>query len=198
MHIEETPIVADKKTIVELRALANDTSKPRISMRASIILASLKGASCEKVAQKLDTDVESVILWRQRYAQYGISGLRDMAKYKDRKILGEDPLKQPVLELLAQDPPPGKLYWSTNSLAEALQVSPREVQRCLQREHIKMLEQRILMRQRKWERRFGKGEAASAIPKPQGAPAPETPPEAAPETPPAAAPEQSETPPAEA
>ena len=170
MHVNiEPPIVADEKTIAELSALAEDTSKPRISLRASIILASLKGASSEAVAEQLNTDVESVILWRHRYRQYGVYGLREMAKSKEGKAMGEDPLKQPVLELLAQDPPPGKLYWSTKTLAEALQVSPREVQRCLQKEHIKMLEQRILLRQRKWERRFGKG-AASAGPKPQAEP----------------------------
>ena len=170
MHIEETPIVADNRTIDELRMLAYDTNKPRISMRASIVLACLNGASCKAVAEALDIDEESVILWRQRFQQYGISGLRDTAKYKDRKIIGEDPLKQPVLELLAQDPPPGQLYWSTRNLAEALQVSPREIQRCLHREHIKLLEQRIALRQRKWARRFGNGETVPAASKPQEMP----------------------------
>ena len=48
--------------------------------RARIVLACLQGKEIQQVAREIGTSIPTVSKWRRRFAQNGMSGLRDRAR----------------------------------------------------------------------------------------------------------------------
>jgi transposase len=128
----------------ELERLAGSRteSKPLIE-RAQIILGCLTGKRVQEVAHMCHTRPNTVIKWRQRFAQYGLPGLRDAPRPGARPVYGAD-FRNRVLALLETPPPPGQACWDGPAVATALQGSVHAVWRVLRQEGI------CLQRQRSW------------------------------------------------
>jgi transposase len=87
--------------------------------RARIVLLAADGVSTRGIAKEVGVQPRIVSLWRHRYADHGLDGL------KDRPRPGKEPLYTPtpdkrILELLHRPLPPGFGRWTGPLLAKAL------------------------------------------------------------------------------
>ena len=87
--------------------------------RAWIVLLAADGVSTRAIAKEVGVQPRIVSLWRRRYADHGLDGL------KDKPRPGKKPLYTPatdkrILELLDKPPPAGFGRWSGPLLAKAL------------------------------------------------------------------------------
>jgi transposase len=111
--------------------------------RAQIILGCLAGKRVKEVAGACHTRPNTVIKWRQRFAQRGLAGLRDAPRSGAKPVYGED-FRNRVLALLEQPPPWGQASWDGPAVAATLQGSVHAVWRVLRQQGI------CLQRQRSW------------------------------------------------
>jgi transposase len=111
--------------------------------RARIVLACLQGKEIQQVAREIGTSIPTVSKWRRRFAQDGVSGLRDRAR-SGKPATYDSTFRDRVLALLEQAPPAGLAHWDGRAVAEALGASVHAVWRLLRREGI------YLQRLRTW------------------------------------------------
>ncbi len=131
----------DRRELARL-AGSRTESRPRVE-RARIILGCLAGQRVKEVARACHTRPNTVIKWRQRFAQQGLAGLRDAPRPGAQRVYGED-FRKRVLALLEQPPPPGQASWDGPAVAATLQGSVHAVWRVLRQQGI------CLQRQRSW------------------------------------------------
>jgi transposase len=103
----------------------------------------LAGQPVKEVAHHCRTRPNTVIKWRQRFAQRGVAGLCDAPRPGAKRVYGED-FRNRVLALLEQPPPAGQACWDGPAAAAALRTSVHAVWRVLRRAGI------CLQRQRSW------------------------------------------------
>ena len=128
----------------ELARLAGSRTESRLLVeRAQIILGCLAGKRVKEVARACHSRPNTVIKWRQRFAQQGLAGLRDAPRPGAKRVYGED-FRKRVLALLEQPPPPGQACWDGPAVAATLQGSVHAVWRVLRQQGI------CLQRQRSW------------------------------------------------
>jgi len=128
----------------ELERLAGSrTESKQMVERAQIILGCLAGDRVSAVASACRTRPNTVIKWRQRFVQGGLSGLRDAARPGAKPVYGIA-FRNRVLALLEQPPPEGQVCWDGPAVAAALNGSVHAVWRVLRNEGI------CLQRQRSW------------------------------------------------
>jgi len=102
-------------------------------LRARIMLACLEGKEMQQVARERKVSVPSVSKWRQRFARWGVRGLRDRARP------GKPVSSMMLLSATApweQTPPPGRSHGDGPAVAEKLGASVPAVWRVLRREGI--------------------------------------------------------------
>jgi transposase len=128
----------------ELERLAGSrTESKQMIERAQIILGCLAGKRVQEVARSCHTRPNTVIKWRQRFAQQGVAGLLDAPRPGAKPLYGAD-FRNRVLALLEQPPPAGQACWDGPAVAAALKGSVHAVWRVLRHEGI------CLQRQRSW------------------------------------------------
>ena len=128
----------------ELARLAGSRTESRpLVERAQMILGCLAGKRVNDVARACHTRPNTVIKWRQRFAQQGLAGLRDAPRPGAQRVYGED-FRKRVLALLEQPPPPGQASWDGPAVAATLHGSVHAVWRVLRQQGI------CLQRQRSW------------------------------------------------
>ena len=128
----------------ELARLAGSRTESRQMVeRAQIILGCLAGKRVKEVARACHTRPNTVIKWRQRFAQKGLAGLRDAPRPGAKPVYGED-FRNRVLAWLEQPPPPGQASWDGPAVAATLKGSVHAVWRVLRQQGI------CLQRQRSW------------------------------------------------
>jgi transposase len=99
------------------------------SRRARIVLALAKGASLRKLSAKEQCSVNTVRLWRDRFAAERLSGL--FSRHRGRQSgAGSAKLQARIMEwTLHRKPANGATQWSTRQLAHALRTSQSRVAR---------------------------------------------------------------------
>ncbi len=128
----------------ELERLAGSrTEAKHLIDRAQIILGCLAGQRVKAIADACHTRPNTVIKWRQRFAERGLAGLRDAPRPGAKPVYGAD-FRNRVLALLEQAPPAGQANWDGPAVAAALHGSVHAVWRVLRHEGI------CLQRQRSW------------------------------------------------
>src|ERR1039458_6324203 len=125
------------------RLAASRTEAKQLVERARIVLGCLAGKRVQAVARECDTRPNTVIKWRQRFAQTGLAGLADAPRPGAQPVYGVD-FRNRVLALLEQPPPAGQAAWDGPAVAARLNGSVHAVWRVLRREGI------CLQRQRSW------------------------------------------------
>ena len=125
------------------RLAASRTEAKQLVERARIVLGSLAGQRVQAVAEACATRPNTVIKWRQRFAQHGLAGLEDAPRPGAQPIYGVD-FRNRVLALLEQPPPTGQAVWDGPAVAAKLNGSVHAVWRVLRQEGI------CLQRQRSW------------------------------------------------
>jgi transposase len=90
-------------------------------LRARIVLAASGGESNTAIAARLETTRQTVVTWRARYIEHGLSGLADRRRSGRPRVV--DPLEVVVRTM---EGPPTKLgvtHWSSRLLATELGIS---------------------------------------------------------------------------
>jgi transposase len=138
------PITCNPDDRRELEQLAGSrTESKQMVERAQIVLGCLAGQRVKEVARACRTRPNTVIKWRQRFAQQGLAGLHDAPRPGAKPVYGEE-FRNRVLSLLEQPPPAGQACWDGPAVATALNGSVHAVWRILRYEGI------CLQRQRSW------------------------------------------------
>jgi transposase len=119
------------------------SEEARLVERAKIILLCLEGKQNDEVAREMEIRPNTVGIWRKRFSEQGIEGLRDLKRSGKPPTYGAD-LRKRILSQLDQPPPKGMARWDGGLLAQALGVSDDIVWRILRKEGIQ------LSRRRSW------------------------------------------------
>ncbi|MEO5353285.1 MAG: helix-turn-helix domain-containing protein [Magnetococcus sp. XQGC-1] len=135
-------IVCDASALRQLNLLARSRkSELRVVERARMVLACLDEQPIHEIALLLKTTVNTVVVWRDRFARFGVYGLTDLPR-SGRPPHYATAFRESVLHLLETPPPLGHSHWSGVSIAKALQVSEDAVSRLLRKEGIRLSRQR--------------------------------------------------------
>src|SRR6266568_3429668 len=87
--------------------------------RARIVLLAADGRSTRSIAKEVGVQPRIVSLWRHRYADHGLEGLKDKPRPGKQPIYTKATDKR-ILKLLDKPPPQGFARWTGPLLAEAL------------------------------------------------------------------------------
>src|SRR5436309_10952024 len=120
-------IVSESERKVLERILRRRGSAQQMVLRARIVLRCATGCSDLAVAQQLQVNRHTVRLWRKRFCEQGLAGLRD-APGRGRKAVLDSKVKDAILTGAVR-PPTDRVRWSCRSMAKAQKVSPSTVQR---------------------------------------------------------------------
>lgn len=133
---------ADVRAELERRA-ASRTEAARTVERARMVLGCLDGRRVQEVAANCRTRANTIIKWRDRFVDRGLSGLEDEPRPGAKKVYGDD-FRLRVLATLERPPPVGQAVWDGPAVAKAVDGSVHAVWRVLRKEGI------CLQRQRSW------------------------------------------------
>ncbi len=104
-------------------------TQQKIVLRARIVLLAGQGMPNNAISQQVSASRPTVLLWRGRFAQFGVPGLMRDAKRPGRKrALSAEKVKA-VVEATLQTTPPDATHWSLRSMAKAQGLSRMAVQR---------------------------------------------------------------------
>ena len=131
----------DKASLVAITK--SRIGEARAVERAKIILACLDGKEIQQVARELKVSIPTVAKWRNRFALWGLRGLRDLER-PGKPVTYDAAFRNRVLALLEEPPPPGMSHWDGPAVAEKPGAGVHAVWRVLRREGI------YLQRRRSW------------------------------------------------
>src|SRR3954464_13083951 len=104
----------------ELRRRARSKGAPaRVVEGARIVLLAGEGVPGKQIAARVGCAEPTVVTWRRRYAEAGLTGLEDLPRSGSPSPLPEG-LRDRVLELTQPPTSYGATHWSSRLLAAAL------------------------------------------------------------------------------
>jgi len=128
MKTSQYVVVLTEEDRRKLEALARSrTAQYRTTLRCRIVLAASEGTSNQAIAQALQLNRHTVEIWRQRYVEQGIRGLKEAARPGRPSRLSPDKVQAVVSQVV--QPPPGRRRWSCRSMARQSGVSKSQVHR---------------------------------------------------------------------
>ena len=129
----------EKNALIQLSRSRSEEA--RLVERAKIVLLCLDGMRNDDVARELLVRPNTVGVWRKRFSEKGIAGLRDQPRSGKPVVYGPE-LKGRILSQLEQPPPEGLARWDGGTLAQVLDVSDDIVWRILRKEGIQLARRR--------------------------------------------------------
>lgn len=120
-----------------LEYLAESGRTPqKVALRARIVLLAGDGVPNHAIARQLGTSRPTVILWRERFGQYGVQGIqRDAPRPGRRRAISPQKVKE-VVEATLRTTPPAATHWSVRSMAKARGLSRTMVHRIWQQHRL--------------------------------------------------------------
>jgi transposase len=117
------PVPAEQ--LAELRTWLGSSSIPAgLAQRARIITLAAEGVANTEIAKLAGCSRQTVITWRQRFAQHGPDGLGDRPRSGRPRAIDVHKQLEIVAATLAGPPPEsGQTHWSTRRLAREMGVS---------------------------------------------------------------------------
>lgn len=137
MSRKYTPITCSKTDFISLQTLAADPLNPRLALRARMILQCLQGKQIKDIAVDLGERPNTVILWKNRFSEQGISGLFNLPRSKNANRY-DKVFKEKIHQLLNMDPPDGFSRWTGPLLSKYIGVPPDVIWRYLRKEGISL------------------------------------------------------------
>lgn len=141
-NAKEIKLSEEEKLKLNKLVRQRTASKQEIE-RAIIILMANDGCQNKEIAEKLNTRLNTVGKWRNRFAELGMKGLKDGYRSGKPKIY-DDNFRQKVFEVIDKKPPKGFAVWDGSLIAGELNCSPHPVWEVLRKEGIQ------LKRKRSW------------------------------------------------
>lgn len=109
--------------------LRSGRTPQKIVLRARMVLLASQGVPNNAIARQVVTSRPTVLLWRERFRQFGVPGLLRDAKRPGRKPSLSAAQIKAVVERTLQTTPPGATHWSVRAMAKAQGLSRMAVQR---------------------------------------------------------------------
>src|SRR3990167_4767721 len=106
-------------------------------MKAKIILLFGQGALPSRIAKKLKTSRPTVALWKKRFKEEGINGLKKIKKGRGRKPVFKMEKVKAIIESTLHEKPKDATHWSTRSMAKHQNVGHLYVQKVWQANNLK-------------------------------------------------------------
>lgn len=127
-HAPAPALILREDDAAELRRWTRSTTlRSGLAKRARIILLAAEGVANARIAETVDASVVTVLKWRTRYEEAGLSGLADAQRAgRPRRV---DPAEIVSATLV---PPPkkyGVTHWSSRLLAQRLDVGNATIAR---------------------------------------------------------------------
>jgi transposase len=123
------PLAISAEDQEQLGRLVRGRGTPqKMVLRARIVLLAHQGLANRVIAMTLETNRNTVLLWRRRFAAGGLEALNDAPRSGRKRRLSADVVKRIVMTTL-QEEPAAATHWSTRTLAAHLGVSKMTVQR---------------------------------------------------------------------
>jgi transposase len=113
-----------------LESLSKSRTAPhREVTRAKALLLAADGVANTAIAADLGVSPTSVVGWRSRFAEEGLTKFAKVRSGRGRKPhIGADKIDE-IVRLTQEGKPEGETHWSCRSMAKAAGVSPATVQR---------------------------------------------------------------------
>lgn len=106
--------------------LSSPVTVQSIALRAKIILKSAAGLSPDEVSSQLGTSLRTVYIWRKRFRDQGLEGLKDRPRSGQPTKIKAETIKE-VLKLTVERLPRGETHWSIRSMAKYAGISTWQV-----------------------------------------------------------------------
>jgi transposase len=132
MAIKACWVEVSKGQRSELEAwLRSETIGRGLATRARIVLGSANGESIRELAARLEVSQPTVCLWRRRFGEGGIPGLRSRARSGRRRRISS--AQERAVVSATMRPPKTATHWSARRLAKEVGLSPATVHRIWQK-----------------------------------------------------------------
>jgi transposase len=119
------------------RIVKSRSSPARLIERSRIALLANEGLSNIEIAEKIGSDVTKVGRWRQRFAQFGFSGIERDAYRPGRIPSLKEAVVTRVVEKTTREKPDGATHWSAARMAKEVGISESSVLRIWRRHGLK-------------------------------------------------------------
>jgi transposase len=118
------PLALPEADQQQLRQWVSAFGTPQqVALRSRIVLAAAAGQSDNAIAQQLDLNRKTVMLWRRRFDQEGLDSLWEVAPGRGRKPTYGPEKIQSIVEATLGSKPKGMTQWSCRLLAARQGVS---------------------------------------------------------------------------
>ena len=126
-YVAERLEVSEEDRSVLASWIRASTLRQELSLRARIILATAEGEGPGAIGRRLGTSVPTVCLWRRRYRQEGIEGLRTRRRSGRRRQITAS--KEQAVVAATMRKPKARTHWSARRLAREVGLSSATVHR---------------------------------------------------------------------
>ena len=135
-------VPCDEIILEKLKELvARRTTPSGIAQRAKILLACIEGETVQSIVTRLHTSPATVMRWKGRFIEKGLSGLEDQPR-SGRPTHLDLRFKKAVLKKLEQEPPEGFGQWDGPLLSQALGFPVHSIWKLLRQERISLARKR--------------------------------------------------------
>jgi transposase len=111
-------------------------SEQRMVRRARVVLAAADGIANRRIAVEAGLSERKVGVWRNRFAEHRLDGLRDLPRPGKPPVYDHDKRLE-VFKTACSDPPEGETHWTVRSLAKAVGVGKSQTHEILSQADLK-------------------------------------------------------------
>lgn len=129
-------VLSSEELAILQRTINSRKSQVRDVFRASIILSAAQGKSNTVISSVLKTSVNTVSLWRRRFADQRVKGLKDKPGRGRKHTYSAEKVEE-IINITLKSKPKDATHWSTRTLAQSVNVSHMTVQRIWKAHKIK-------------------------------------------------------------
>jgi transposase len=131
-------VVLTEEVRAELVRLSRSRSAAlRLVERSRIVLLAADGRQNKEIAEALQILPKTVSLWRSRFAQWGLKGIRKNASRRGGKPETPKALVSEIVRMTTLERPANASHWSTRTMAKAVGVSASTIRKIWQLQGLK-------------------------------------------------------------
>ena len=117
--------------------LAAHGTPQQVALRCRIVLSAAEGQSDVAIAQQLEINRKTVILWRRRFSAQRLDGLWEIAAGRGRKPTYDIDKIAAIVDATLQTKPEGMTHWSCRTMAKSQGVSKSTISNIWQAHNLK-------------------------------------------------------------
>lgn len=131
----EIALSGDERAALE-RIVRSPRSEQRMVTRARLVLAAAEGRPNRQIAGLVGLSERKVGVWRIRFAEHRLEGLRDLPR-PGKPLVYDHDKRVEVFKVACSEPPEGETHWTVRSLADAVGVGKSQTHEILAQADLK-------------------------------------------------------------